>query len=234
MTQDANRLQAALGKIRERIARACEAADRDPGGVTVCAVTKGVGSAQVQAALDCGLLDIGENYVQDASRKFAAVSWPPGAKRHFIGRVQRNKAGKIAKLFDCVQTVTDLQSAQLLDQDARAAQKTLEVLVQINTAGDQRQGLAPDDLLELLSGLRSFANLRLRGLMTIGPLEKDARAGAFARAHECMQRVLERYDEARVLSMGMSDDLELAIANGSTMLRLGTALFGARPQRERR
>lgn len=221
----------ALATVRVRIDRACVASGRDPRSVAILAVTKGFGSQAPAAAIAGGLTDIGENYYQEAAEKFATVAWPKGIARHYIGRVQRSKARRIAALFDVVQTVDNLALAHSLDEGAAAAGKILDVLVQVNAAGDQRQGVATNELAEFAAALAVLRNLRLRGLMAMGPRDAAETPSAFARAADCFEKLRATLPEFDVLSMGMSDDLELAVAAGSTMLRLGTALFGARPSR---
>jgi pyridoxal phosphate enzyme (YggS family) len=218
----------ALRAVRSRIGTALAGA-REPGDVAILAVTKGFGSEAIEAALAAGLRDIGENYYQEAAEKFKAVAWPAGARKHFIGRVQRNKARRIAALFDVVQTVDDLEVAASLDRGAGASHKTLDVLVQLNVAGDERQGVAPDLLADFARELAAFRNLRVRGLMAMGPADQRFAEDAFARAHASLERLSALVPNATVLSMGMSDDMEVALAHGSTMLRLGSALFGPRP-----
>lgn len=226
MTEGKMDVRPRLQAVRERIERATggKSAER----IRIVAVTKGFGAGAITAALDAGLSDIGENYYQEAADKFREVSWSPGTVRHFIGRVQRNKARRIAALFDMVQTVDDLEIAAALDRGASAAHKMLDVLVQVNVAGDQRQGVPPDLLDDFTGALRAHRHLRLRGLMAMGPPDRGASDDAFARAAASFERLRAAVPTATVLSMGMSDDMELALAHGSTMLRLGTALFGPR------
>jgi pyridoxal phosphate enzyme (YggS family) len=221
-------LTTALAAVRARIDAACKHAGRDPSDVAVLAVTKGFPETAVEAALDAGLEDIGENYYQEADAKFRLVRWPAGARRHFIGRLQRNKARRIAGLFDVVQTLDDLEIAGALDRAAAAAGKMLDVLVQVNITGDERQGVAPDLVGDFVKLLSNRPHLRVRGMMAMGPKERDKAEDAFARAAACFERMRSAHPRATILSMGMSDDLELAVAFGSTMLRLGTALFGPR------
>ena len=219
----------ALEEVRSRIERACTASARNPRDITILAVTKGFGADAIEAALAANLTNIGENYYQEAADKFAAISWPIGSVRHFVGRVQRNKARRIAALFDVVQTVDDLAVARALDEGAAAAHKTLNVLVQMNAAGDLRQGVAPHAFADFVSVLGACKNLRVRGLMVIGPSDCKETSAAFERARVRFEQLRSASQGFDTLSMGMSDDLELAIVAGSTMLRIGTALFGARP-----
>jgi PLP dependent protein len=224
-----SQVTAALEDVRSRIERTCAARAKNPRDITIVAVTKGFGADAIEAALAANLTNIGENYYQEAADKFAAVSWPQGSARHFVGRVQRNKARRIAGLFDVVQTIDDLGIARALDEGAAAEQKALDVLVQLNAALDLRQGVRPDALSEFISALASCKNLRVRGLMVMGPSDRQATAVAFERARSHFEQLRAALPGFDTLSMGMSDDLEVAVAAGSTMLRIGTALFGARP-----
>ena len=219
----------ALAALRERIRQALVPSGRDPSTVRIVAVTKRFGPDAVGAAIAAGLTDVGENYYQEAAGKYERVVWPASVRRHFIGRLQRNKAGRIAALFDVVQTVDDLAGADALDDAAAKAGKRLDVLVQVNAAGDLRQGIATADLPGLVARMRERPHLRLRGLMAMGPTDRDRSAAAFARARACFDELRGADASFDVLSMGMTDDLEQACAAGSTMLRIGTALFGARP-----
>ena len=220
---------AALEEVRSRINRTCAASGRNPSDITILAITKGFGADAIKAALAANLTNIGENYYQEAADKFAAVPWPKGTTRHFVGRVQRNKARRIAALFDVVQTVDELAIARMLDEGAAEAHKMLHVLVQLNAAGDLRQGVAPYALADFVSALGERKNLRVRGLMVMGPRDGKATAAVFERARSRFEQLRSDLQGFETLSMGMSDDLELAIAAGSTMLRIGSALFGARP-----
>jgi len=218
-----------LEQARDRIARACAEAGRPVDGVHILAVTKGFGPEAIEAALAAGLNDFGENYLQEAQAKFAAAAWPRHPiRRHYIGHVQRNKARRIAALFDVVQTVDDLDVARKLDEGARENAKVLDVLVQANVAADDRAGIQPDACADFARSLQSLPGLRLRGVMAVGPLDPAAVPQAFARAAQAFRAVGD-VTAVDVLSLGMTDDLEAAVAAGSTMVRLGTALFGARP-----
>jgi PLP dependent protein len=218
-----------LEDVRARIARACAAAGRPADAVGILAVTKGFGPEAIEAALAAGLSDIGENYLQEARVKFASAAWPAHpVRRHFIGRVQSNKARRIAALFDVVQTVDGLETAEKLDEGARDSAKTLDVLLQVNAARDDRAGVDAERAAELARSLSRCSALRVRGVMAVGPLDPAASAEAFARAAAAFAAV-HAVTGADILSLGMTDDLEAAVTAGSTMLRLGTALFGARP-----
>jgi PLP dependent protein len=219
-----------LASVRARISAICKIVGRDPQAITIVAVTKGFGPGEIQSALRVGLSQIGENYYQEAATKFAQVTWTADARRHFIGRVQRNKARRIAALFDMVQTVDDLETAAALNQAATDAGKILDVLVQANAVGDRRQGVALESLAEFVLEVGRHPNLRVRGLMAMGPNDSLATPAAFAHAAQCFEQLRSRMQSFTILSMGMSDDMEIALEHGSTMLRLGTALFGSRPR----
>jgi pyridoxal phosphate enzyme (YggS family) len=176
----------------------------------------------VLAAIAAGLHDVGENYVQEARPKY--VDLPPCTK-HFIGHVQTNKAKAIAELFDVVQSVDRLEAGLALAKAGRTLGKMPRVLVQINVSPTERFGVAPAEAPALASRLRD-EGLAVEGVMAIGPLEGDVDP-AFALAQETFARV-----GGSTLSLGMSADWESAVAHGSTMIRIGTAIFGPRPPKE--
>jgi PLP dependent protein len=221
-----------LELVRRRIAAACPPGS-DPSAVTIVAVTKSFGPDAPQAALEAGLREFGENYYQEAADKYEHVQRSSGTRLHFIGRVQRNKARRIAGLFDVVQTVDDLKVARALDDAAASLGKRLDVLVQVNVALDMRQGVAPQELSAFGAALRSLPHLVLRGVMAMGPADRDAAGPAFAQARRYFEELARTSAAIDTLSMGMSDDLELAVAAGSTMVRIGSALFGARAPQEK-
>lgn len=220
-----------LEKVRARVARACAQCGRRPETVAVLAVTKGFGPEAMAAAVSVGLTDIGENYLQEATAKFAALSstMRVSARRHFIGGLQRNKARRVAELFDVVQSLDDEAAAAALDRAALAGSKRLDVLVQVNVVGDTRAGVAFENAADFAARVRSHEHLRLRGIMAVGPDDRAQIPAAFERASRAFDAVRPLCDGDAILSLGMSADLEEAVAAGSTMVRLGTALFGARP-----
>lgn len=217
--------------LQERINRAALAAGRAPEEIEVVAVTKTRTPQEVEAALECGLRLVGENRVQEAAGKKDQVRLP--ARWHLIGHLQSNKAARAVELFDLVESVDQLRLATALDHRAGQAGRILDILIQVNTSGaPQQSGAAPELLPELAAQLVALPHLRLRGLMTIGALSPEegvVRAG-FARLRRLREQLASQLPQAdwSLLSMGMSGDFELAIAEGSTLLRLGTALFGAR------
>jgi hypothetical protein len=212
-----------VATLRERVDEVAVAAGRERGSVSILAVTKSQPREAAIAALDAGLHDIGENYLQEARAKF--VDLPPSTK-HFLGHVQRNKVKAIAALFDVVQGVDRLDAGLALARAARDAGRRLRVLVQVNVSPSERFGAAPGDAPALAARLRD-EGLAVDGVMAIGPAEGDVDA-AFAAARAAFERV-----GGSTLSLGMSGDWEKAVRHGSTMVRLGTAIFGPRTARER-
>jgi pyridoxal phosphate enzyme (YggS family) len=225
----------ALEKVRERIERACAQAGKDATGIRILAVTKGFGPEAIEAAIAANIADIGENYFQEAQAKFARVHWPTApdngatVRRHFIGPVQRNKARKIAGLFDVVQTVDDMPIASALDRGAQESGKVLDVLIQVNVSSDDRAGVPVEESAQLAREIAGLPALRLRGVMAVGPLEPAGARAAFDKAAQAYRTLAAEHAHIDTLSMGMSGDLEVAVAAGATMVRIGTGLFGARP-----
>jgi pyridoxal phosphate enzyme (YggS family) len=211
-----------VATLRERVDEVAVASGRERGSVSILAVTKAQPRDAVLAALDAGLTDVGENYLQEARAKYDDL--PPCAK-HFVGHVQTNKAKAIANLFDVVQSVDRLDAGLALAKAARDAGRRLRVLVQVNVSPTERFGAKPADAPALAARLRD-EGLAVDGVMAIGPLDGDVDA-AFETAHAAFARV-----GGTTLSMGMSGDWERAVRHGSTMVRLGTAIFGPRPTKE--
>ena len=212
-----------VAMLRARVDRVAEAAGRSAGSVAILGVTKTQPREAVLAAIEAGLPDIGENYLQEAREKY--VDLPP-VTRHFIGHVQTNKAKAIVGLFDVVQSIDRLEAGLAIGKAARALGRTVRVLVQVNVSPSERFGVAPAGAAQLAQALRG-EGLTVDGVMAIGPLEGDV-DGAFALAREAFEAV-----GGTTLSLGMSADWERAIEHGSTMIRIGTAIFGARPAPER-
>jgi pyridoxal phosphate enzyme (YggS family) len=218
--------------LQERITRAAHAAGRPPEEIAVVAVTKTRTPREVEAVLRCGLREVGENRVQEAAVKKAQVRLE--ARWHLIGHLQSNKAGKAVELFDLVESVDSLHLGAELDRRAGQRGRILEILLQVNTSGaPQQSGAVPEQLPELAARLAALPHLRLRGLMTIGALspEEAVVRACFSRLRQLRDQLARQLPQAdwSLLSMGMSGDFEWAIAEGANLLRLGTALFGARP-----
>ena len=211
-----------IDALRDRIAEAAREAGRDPAAISLVGVTKRQPRESVVAAIEAGLSDIAENYVQEARAKY--VDLPP-VRKHFIGHVQTNKAKAIVELFDVVQSIDRFDAGRAIARAQRAAGKKLSALIQINVSPSERFGVAPDEAPALADRLRREEELEIDGVMAIGPLTGDP--AAIARAFESAERTFARVGGA-TLSLGMSADWPEAVAHGSTMLRLGTAIFGAR------
>ena len=217
-----NSLSQRIESLRAKIAVSARRAGRDPGDITLVGVTKRQLREAVIEALAAGLTDVAENYAQEARDKY--VDLPP-ARKHFIGHVQTNKAKAIVATFDVVQSIDRLDAGRAIAKAARAANKRVETLVQVNISPTDRFGIAPNDAAALAARLRDDEGLVVDGVMAIGPdTENRAEiARAFAKAAETFAAV-----GGSTLSLGMSSDWEEAIGCGSTMLRIGTAIFGER------
>lgn len=211
-----------LRTVRDRMARAAEGARRDPGEILLLAVTKVFPAAAIRDAYELGLRDFGENYVQEFESKAPEVRGLQGARFHLIGHLQSNKSKKAAELFETIQTVDAARLARRLEQSGRALDVMLEVKLSQEEA---KSGASPEELPELIAAVRECPHLRLLGLMTMPPWSDDPEASRpyFRRLRE----LSERHGLAQ-LSMGMSGDLEVAIEEGATCIRVGTGLFGKR------
>jgi len=219
-----------LAAVRENIASAARAAGRNPAAITLIGVAKSQPLANVKSALDAGLADLAENYVQEARTHFEALAGRVFA-RHFIGTLQANKTRQVAALFDWVHTVDRLRIAERLAAHRVATLPPLAVCIQVHLGGEAtKSGAAPAELGALAAGIARLPRLELRGLMCLPPQETDtARQRHWFRE---LRRLLETLNGAGhgldVLSMGMSGDYQAAIAEGATHLRIGTAIFGER------
>jgi PLP dependent protein len=230
--------QARLQEVLARIERAARAAGRDPQQITLVAVSKTFGAVRIQEALAAGQHRFGENYLQEATAKIdevARIAHGRPVEWHFVGPIQSNKTRELAERFDWVQSVDRLKVAQRLSQQRPADRPALNVLLQVNVSGETtKHGAAPDQVAELASQVAPLARLRLRGLMAIPEPTADPvrQRAAFARLRELFEQLRRELGPAGAaldtLSMGMSDDLEAAVAEGSTMVRIGTSIFGAR------
>jgi hypothetical protein len=228
--------QARLQAVHDRIERAALAAGRDPARVMLVAVTKTFGAERVAEALAAGQRRFGENYLQEAVAKIDEVARAEpgqGLEWHFIGPIQSNKTRELAERFDWVQTVDRLKIAQRLSAQRPAALPPLNVLLQVNISGEaSKHGVAPAEAAALARQVAALPRLRLRGLMAIPEPDADPvrQRAPFARMRELIEQLRRDLPGAPLdtLSMGMSDDLEAAVVEGSTMVRIGTAIFGAR------
>jgi pyridoxal phosphate enzyme (YggS family) len=228
-----------LVRVRERLEAAARRAGRRPEDVVLVGVSKRQAAARVAAAVRAGLRDVGENYFQEAREKIPEVrasleaSGTPLPRWHFVGRLQRNKAGPVAATFDVVQTVDRAELGAALDRRAGAADRRLRVLLEVNLSGEATKGgVAPDALPELVAAGAGWASLDVVGLMTMPAPTRDPEGSrpAFARLRSLAESLRDAPGGAglRELSMGMSADFEIAIEEGATLVRVGTAIFGPR------
>ncbi len=209
-------------------------AGRDPSEVRLMAVTKGFPKETAQAAIAAGITLLGENRVQEAELKYGDM---PGAyELHLIGHLQRNKARTASALFSCVQSIDKPETADALEARLAERGKAIDVLLELNTSGEQSKSgfRSREELLSCLESAALLPHLRLRGLMTVGPLTEDADAvrRSFAKLRELFEEIRAggSMRDFTILSMGMSGDFEAAIEEGATIVRIGTALFGRRGQ----
>ncbi|HEY6369987.1 MAG TPA: YggS family pyridoxal phosphate-dependent enzyme [Candidatus Sulfotelmatobacter sp.] len=224
--------------LHERIAEAARRTGRRPEEIVLMAVTKTHAPERIREAHAAGLCLFGENRVQEFAGKASALADLPGVKWHMIGHLQTNKAGKAAELFGAVDSVDSVKLVEKLDAAARSMGKTLGVLIEINVGGEAaKSGVSPDsrDLENLLLAAPRFEALEVRGLMTVPPFTDDPEDARpyFRKLRELRTSIAARRLPAinmDTLSMGMSHDFEVAIGEGSTCVRVGTAIFGDRPR----
>lgn len=228
--QDRDDLAQRIIHARQAIVGAAESANRDPSGITIVAVSKTVGREVIDVAYDFGLRHFGENRVQDAQAKFHPPL-PSDASLHLIGQLQTNKAKSAAALFGLIESVDRPSLVEALEKAAASLQLSLPVLIQVNVAGEaQKAGCDPADASVLAETIALAPHLTLRGLMTIAPLAADPEAvrPVFVGLHDLRDRLQQRFPDADfgILSMGMTNDYQIAIAEGATHVRIGRALFG--------
>jgi pyridoxal phosphate enzyme (YggS family) len=225
------RVSEALPGLRDRIAQAALAAGRDPLAVRLVAVTKGHPLDALEAALEAGISDLGENRVEDLEVKQRAVG-RDRATWHMIGHVQSRKARRAADLAHLIHSVDSLHLAEKLSRVAGERGSDIRVLAQVNTSGEgSKSGLATPGAVEEVLRVASLPHLRVEGLMTMAPFVDDTEVltSSFRRLRETLEEVRRHDPEVGPeLSMGMTNDFEIAIREGSTMVRIGTALFGER------
>jgi pyridoxal phosphate enzyme (YggS family) len=216
--------------IQQRITAACARSGREPGSVTLLAVTKSQPPEVVREAADCGQMLFGENKVQEAKAKIP--SCPARVRWHFIGHLQSNKCRDAVELFEMIQSVDSLPLAQEINQRAEQAARTMPVLLEINVAGEASKfGYTPDQLLAELKAISALPRIEFQGLMTVPPWspEPEKSRPHFRRLRELKQSCEQALGVSLPhLSMGMSGDFEVAIEEGATLVRIGTALFGPR------
>lgn len=223
-------LKANLAAVRRRLAAACAAAGRPQSAVRLVAVSKTFGADAIRQAMDAGQTEFGENYLQEAVGKIAQLP-RAGIIWHFIGPIQSNKTADIARNFDWAHGVDRLKIAQRLSAQRPSSLPPLQVCVQVNISDEaSKSGCTPEKTPALCAAVAALPRLKLRGLMAIpapGANEADSRA-AYRRLRELFDARRQSGLELDILSAGMSDDLEAAIAEGSTLVRVGAAIFGSR------
>lgn len=221
-----------LAAVQSRITTACARAGRDPSSVTLLAVSKGQPPEQVRSAADLGLRLFGENKVQEGKLKVGQC--PASLRWHMIGHLQSNKCRDAVAFFAMVEGVDSLALAEDLNRWAERAGKTLPILLEVNIAGESSKfGLRPESVREVMLAANALSRLELHGFMTIAPWSPDPERArpVFRRLREIQQECEQALGAPLpVLSMGMSGDLEVAIEEGATLVRVGTALFGERPR----
>ncbi len=220
-----NALAGRLTAVQERVAAAAARAGRPASAVTLVAVSKGFDVPAVAAVRDAGQVDFGENRVQDLKAKARAVS---GVRWHFIGRLQRNKVKDVVGLASLIHSVDRLELAEDLAARATRTQRVQRILVQVNVDGDPaKAGCLLADAPAFVAQVRALPGIACEGVMTIPAIDSDARA-AFARLRELRNHLRNDFPEVQHLSMGMSNDFEVAVEEGATIVRVGQAVFGPR------
>ena len=219
-----------VGAVRSRIESAAKASGRDPGSVTLIAVSKAQSAESVRGLATAGVTDFGENYLQEAIAKMDALG-SLGLRWHFIGGIQSNKTRTIAERFDWVHSIDRLSVARRLSEQRPFHAPPLNACIQVALSAEERKGgVAPEGLADLAAGIASLPRLRLRGLMCVPEPQSDPRAqrAVFAELRRAAENLNRAGAGLDTLSMGMSGDFEAVIAEGATCVRIGTALFGAR------
>ena len=227
-----------IAGVRERIDQAARRAGRNPEEITLMAVSKTFPPQPIREAYKAGLRVFGENRVQEFTGKSDALRDLAGAEWHLIGHLQSNKANKAAELFSAVDSIDSVKLAEKLNAAAERLGKTLSVLIEVNVGGEEaKSGIDPQshELDAILESASQFHNLNILGLMTIPPFTDDPEGARpyFRQLRELRDRISARrvpHIEMAILSMGMSHDFEIAIAEGSTCVRVGTGIFGERPK----
>lgn len=217
-------IEANVREVMRSIERACERSHRLPSDIVLVAVTKGVGVTAIRAAFDCGIRNFGENRVQEAEDKIVQLSdLRKNITWHMVGHLQTNKAKKAVDLFDIIHSVDSFRLAEIL---SRRVKKTLPILIEVNVSGEvTKSGFAVDEVARAVGEIRHLPNLSVMGLMTIAPAVADPEE-----VRPVFRRLRELRDTMKLehLSMGMSDDFEVAIEEGATIIRIGRAIFGER------
>jgi len=223
-----------LSKVQEHIASICNRLGCDPNDITLIGVTKFAEMAQIKEAVEAGLKHIGENKVQEAQKKFPELQESGlDVTRHMIGHLQTNKVKGALDSFDLIQSVDSLKLAHEINKQAEKSQKKIDILIQVNTSGEEQKfGIASSYLMGLIEKIQSFKHIHISGLMTIAPLTDDTVvvSSCFKKLRVLKEKAEIRFEkqdnvQMKYLSMGMTDDYELALEEGANMLRIGRAIF---------
>jgi pyridoxal phosphate enzyme (YggS family) len=221
-----------LERLRNEIANACARAHRDPNSVALMAVSKMNSAEAVREAYEAGQRLFGENRVQEwQSKRSALTDLFPSAQAHLIGPLQNNKTSKAAEIFDAIDTIDSLKTAERLNAAAQALGKSLRILIEVKLSHEEtKHGLAPAELPALLTALQPLTHLEARGLMTVPAFDENQEAArpTFQHLRRLRDENLALCPTLTELSMGMSNDFAVAIEEGSTTIRIGTAIFGRR------
>lgn len=218
-----------IARIKDRIKQAAEKVGRNPEEITIVAVSKTVPTDIILQAIDCGIDIIGENRVQEAKEKFAIIG--NKVQWHMVGHLQTNKVKDALKIFSLIHSLDSLNLAKEIEKRAGG---TVDCLIEVNTSGEQTKfGIKPEQLFEFYESLKDFKKIRIKGLMTIGPgwaiTDPEASRNSFRLLHDLRDELAQAFDQDfPILSMGMTSDFEVAIEEGSNMVRIGTAIFGPR------
>jgi pyridoxal phosphate enzyme (YggS family) len=222
-----------VSRIRDRIAAAARRVRRNPEEIWLVAVSKTVELDRIRQAIEAGVKILGENYVQEAQKKIELLGH--GVEWHFIGHLQTNKAKSAVRLFDRIHSVDSLRIAQELSRAAQQQQKIVPVLLQVNIAEEETKfGAKAEEVFQLLEQISSLPGISIRGLMTMPPFfENPEGSRPYFRSLRKLAEIISRRNIPRIrmeeLSMGMSNDFEVSIEEGATLIRVGTAIFGPRP-----
>lgn len=213
-----------LVRIRQRIGLACTKINKDSSRITLVAVTKNRTLEEIKAAIACGLKEIGENRVQEALLKYNELKQIPGLEWHLIGHLQTNKAKEAVKIFDLIHSVDSFKLAEEIDKQASKINKIQEVLIEVNVSGEESKfGIKPDELADLIKQISVLRSIKVKGLMTVAPIvvnPEEVRS-----IFKELRQLRDSIDASYILSMGMTDDFEVAIEEGAEIIRLGRAIF---------
>ncbi len=227
-----NAIEQNIKNVKENIARAAEKAGKNPEEITLVAVSKTVESERIREALRHGIEIIGENRIQEAETKFKQI--PLKFEKHLVGHLQTNKAKKAVELFDMIQSVDSVKLANEISRRAIQKGKVIGVLVEVNTSAEStKYGLKPDEVMDFMKQISKLEGIKVKGLMTVGLFSSD-----MEKVRPCFKKLKRIFDELKeekipnvemkCLSMGMTQDYEVAIEEGANMVRIGTAIFGKR------